>query len=305
LPFDLSRHPMRTSKTKASDVLNKPIERRAIGRRREIDNPEDPDCNNPPDDDEVVFISSSRGEGIGASTANGFSTRWSRRDPKNSRFQELANTADNHLSSEITDVDGHCLSRDWNEPDAELKSDGEPRLKPDVRTEDAFVDDDGLSLSDLGPSSLSLVKSEPVRERRLDTRVSFCCDESYWRCGNCGGLNPPTARCGTCRHFKDVQRTSERVLLERTRYELLSGRDFWICTKCEIAMPSLTAPCGGCRRLISFVPLERDEFEEFVGKQRQIGSFLRQGLTHENDTQRFPEPGVYDKKCISTDMEGL
>lgn len=63
---------------------------------------------------------------------------------------------------------------------------------------------------------------------------------------------------------------SEEALLERTRYELLNGRDFWICTRCAIAMPSLTSPCGRCRRMISFVPLEVGEFEEFVRKQSQM-----------------------------------
>ena len=56
-------------------------------------------------------------------------------------------------------------------------------------------------------------------------------------------------------------------LLERTRSELLKGRDFWICIDCEIEIPSLTVPCGKCNKMISFVPLEIGEFEEFIRKQ--------------------------------------
>lgn len=65
------------------------------------------------------------------------------------------------------------------------------------------------------------------------------------------------------------EKTHETVLLERTRFELLNGREFWICTVCEIAMQSLTAPCGGCRKMISFVPLEIREFEEFLAKNKK------------------------------------
>ena len=62
---------------------------------------------------------------------------------------------------------------------------------------------------------------------------------------------------------------SERAMLDRTRYELLNGRDFWICAHCAIAIPSLTTPCGKCNRMITFVPLEVSEFEDFVRKQRE------------------------------------
>jgi len=52
----------------------------------------------------------------------------------------------------------------------------------------------------------------------------------------------------------DLQRASakETVLLERT-----------------------TAPCGGCRKMISFVPLEIGEFEEFIRKQREKGALVK------------------------------
>ena len=88
----------------------------------------------------------------------------------------------------------------------------------------------------------------------------------------------------------DLQRASakEIVLLERTRFELLNGRDFWICTVCEIAMPSLTAPCGGCQKMISFVPLEIGEFEEFVRKQRETGALLKLGPVREKEVLKSP-----------------
>ena len=63
---------------------------------------------------------------------------------------------------------------------------------------------------------------------------------------------------------------SETALLERTRYELLNGRDFWMCTNCAVGVPSLTMPCGKCHKKITFVPLEIEEFEEFVQKQREM-----------------------------------
>ena len=59
------------------------------------------------------------------------------------------------------------------------------------------------------------------------------------------------------------------ALLERTRYELLNGRDFWICTRCVIGIPSIKNPCAKCRRMISFVPLDIKEFEEFVRNQKE------------------------------------
>jgi hypothetical protein len=87
----------------------------------------------------------------------------------------------------------------------------------------------------------------------------------------------------------DLQRASakETVLLERTRFELLNDRDFWICTVCEIAMPSLTAPCGGCRKMISFVPLEIGEFEEFIRKQREKGALVKLGPVREKEVVKI------------------
>jgi len=67
----------------------------------------------------------------------------------------------------------------------------------------------------------------------------------------------------------DLSSMSETAMYERTRLELLNGRDFWICTHCAIAMSSITSPCSRCKRKISFIPLEEEEFETFVRQQRE------------------------------------
>ena len=67
----------------------------------------------------------------------------------------------------------------------------------------------------------------------------------------------------------DLTNMSETAMYERTRFELLNGRDFWICTHCAIAMSSITSPCSRCKRKISFIPLEEEEFETFVRQQRE------------------------------------
>ena len=157
---------------------------------------------------------------------------------------------------------------EWNE-----KTGGRDEGGGERGDEGEINEDDCLSWSELEPQVSPLVMRDPEREKRLDARVSYC-EQTYWRCSHCGGLNSPSARCGTCRRFKDRKRTSETVLLERTRFELLNGREFWICTVCEIAMPSLRAPCGGCGKMISFVLLEIGEFEEFGRKQREKCKFL-------------------------------
>ena len=69
---------------------------------------------------------------------------------------------------------------------------------------------------------------------------------------------------------EQVAGTAVTALFERTRHELLNGRDFWMCTTCGIGVPSLTMPCGKCNKYISFVPLEVREFEEFVKKQMEM-----------------------------------
>ncbi|KAL3776861.1 hypothetical protein ACHAWO_000589 [Cyclotella atomus] len=59
------------------------------------------------------------------------------------------------------------------------------------------------------------------------------------------------------------------AMLEMTRYKLLSGQDCWICTSCSVIVPSLTMICGVCKRYPSFVPLEMNEFKDFVRGQRK------------------------------------
>ena len=96
--------------------------------------------------------------------------------------------------------------------------------------------------------------------------------EGNWECAMCGGLNRPTAtsRCTTCQSYRVEKNASEDALNERTRYELLNGNDFWICTNCVIGVPSLFMPCGRCHSSIPFVPLTMPEFEDFVRNQRRI-----------------------------------
>jgi len=96
--------------------------------------------------------------------------------------------------------------------------------------------------------------------------------EENWECAKCGGLNRPsaTSRCTTCQSYRVEKNASEDALLERTRYELLNGNDFWICTSCVIGVPSLRMPCGRCHSSIPFVPLTMPEFEDFVRNQRRI-----------------------------------
>ena len=62
---------------------------------------------------------------------------------------------------------------------------------------------------------------------------------------------------------------NEHALLEKTRCELLNGNDFWWCPRCAVGVPSLALACGECNDTISFVPLELEEFESFVRKQRE------------------------------------
>ena len=77
---------------------------------------------------------------------------------------------------------------------------------------------------------------------------------------------------GTGRLRLRNKNNTERILLERTRHELLTGRDYWICTTCIKSVPSLTLTCDHCNQLISFVPLTMNEFMRFVHRQRSIGN---------------------------------
>lgn len=150
-----------------------------------------------------------------------------------------------------------------------------PRTLDATATVDSIDDDehdDEFSFANLDLRETPLEYIRPRREIQLVGQPASGC-QTYWRCSQCEILNVPKSRfCSTCRYqFDDERRTSNMALLERTRYELLNGRDFWICTHCVIAIPSITMPCGKCKRMISFVPLEIGEFEEFVRKQRGMG----------------------------------
>ena len=139
---------------------------------------------------------------------------------------------------------------------------------------------DDISLSDfvLPSKSHSASAIRPRRRSGLGGN-SNSSNATQWRCNQCGDLNSSSQsggnRCVTCQHLqlgntKDEIESLEMALLERTRYELLNGHDFWICTTCGIGVPSLTSPCGGCGQMISFVPLEIGEFEQFVRTQKQL-----------------------------------
>jgi hypothetical protein len=139
-------------------------------------------------------------------------------------------------------------------------------------------DDDEFSFSDLRHHESELGRTAQQREIQLDLQTANDASpqsSAHWKCLRCENLNTPQSRCcSICRYRYDEYKRStttysEVSLLERTRYELLNGRDFWICTHCVIAIPSLTMPCGKCKRMISFVPLDMQEFEEFVRKQRE------------------------------------
>mmetsp|Transcript_12702 Transcript_12702/g.22260 ORF Transcript_12702/g.22260 Transcript_12702/m.22260 type:complete len:1148 (-) Transcript_12702:749-4192(-) len=151
--------------------------------------------------------------------------------------------------------------------------------KPDANREDEennVDEDDDFNFSELEMPSAPVADTiRPRRELRLDaaqlsSQTTSCSSQKYWRCSRCEDLNSPKRRrCSTCRHFEGETGTLESALLERTRYELLNGRDFWICTRCVIGIPSIKNPCAKCRRMISFVPLDIKEFEEFVRNQRE------------------------------------
>ncbi|KAL7453974.1 hypothetical protein ACHAWC_005605, partial [Mediolabrus comicus] len=154
--------------------------------------------------------------------------------------------------------------------------------------DDESIEDDELegyeefSLGDLEVPSQSVLEQRAARrEELLDERLLGLDGdeddhndhlEENWKCAKCGGFNRPSAksRCTTCQSYRVEENPSEDALLERTRYELLSGNDFWICTSCVIGVPSLLMPCGRCHSNINFVPLTMPEFEDFVRKQRQI-----------------------------------
>ena len=159
----------------------------------------------------------------------------------------------------------------------------------DEEEEDESIEDDELegydefSFSQLEVPDQSVLDQRALRrEEQLNALSGNNLDEDdddhntrleeNWECAKCGGLNRPsaTSRCTTCQSYRVEKNASEDALLERTRYELLNGNDFWICTSCVIGVPSLRMPCGRCHSSIPFVPLTMPEFEDFVRNQRQM-----------------------------------
>lgn len=160
----------------------------------------------------------------------------------------------------------------------------------DDEKEDESIEDDELegydefSLSQLDvPGETELDARALRREEQLNARRLIGCqfhenddthpglEESNWKCAKCEAQNYSTSlRCSTCEFHRVEKNDSEEALLERTRYELLNGNDFWICTSCVVGVPSVLMPCGRCHTNIDFVPLTMPEFEDFVRKQRQI-----------------------------------
>ena len=153
--------------------------------------------------------------------------------------------------------------------------------------EDKGVDERYVSLCSHSPSSSSAKKQNLTRHPKpgsanTETKImeekddSVCEDDdiSFSELELLDTSSSPTVGGSAPRremgmYAEDFSSMSERAMLERTRYELLNGRDFWICAHCAIAIPSLTTPCGNCKRMITFVPLEVSEFEDFVRKQRE------------------------------------
>jgi hypothetical protein len=161
----------------------------------------------------------------------------------------------------------------------------------DEDEDDESIEDDELegydefSLSQLDvPGETELDARALRREEQLNARRLIGCqfhgnddthppgfEESNWKCAKCEAQNySSSVRCSTCQFHRVEKNDSEDALLERTRYELLNGNDFWICTDCVVGVPSVLMPCGRCHTTIPFVPLTMPEFEDFVRKQRQI-----------------------------------
>lgn len=125
-------------------------------------------------------------------------------------------------------------------------------------------DDDDFSLSDLDPPVFA-PRTREHKELRLD-RMNHTTQEDRWEImcrpkkAPAGGVIATTSPPESKRASR-VSPEFERSLLERTRFELLAGNDYWMCTTCAIGVPSLSLPCGSCRQYISFVPLTIPEFD--------------------------------------------
>ena len=154
-------------------------------------------------------------------------------------------------------------------------------------------------------------KVQAVSNQRVTSAQSMNKSKMYHRCTNCGDFVSPAPQCSTCRHYhhkeeqtgkkrinKDKPSTSASVIssyhMTVTRHELLRGRNFWMCEHCNIGIPSLTMPCGMCRRTISVVPLEKREFETFIQKHEQ--SKRKRMLPDQHFQQREKH---FDDDCLN------
>eukprot|EP00804_Cyclotella_cryptica_P000757 CCRYP_001031-RB/>CCRYP_001031-RB protein AED:0.03 eAED:0.03 QI:172/1/1/1/1/1/4/560/1058 len=98
---------------------------------------------------------------------------------------------------------------------------------------------------------------------------------------------------------------SKKVMLALTRYQLLSGQDCWICTTCSVGVPSLTMPCGVCKRHPTFVPLEMREFEEFVRCQRRKRNRLWLREVDGKISSNSSSSPAFESSAIAPDLSHL
>ncbi len=115
--------------------------------------------------------------------------------------------------------------------------------------------------------------------------------KNYWRCHECGDLVSPAAHCTTCRRPHKNQSyggdneirvsalaSRDSYQAQVTRNAVRHGRDFWMCSHCNIGIPSLSMPCGMCRRRISSAVFEGNEFNDFIRKRREQERKRRENL---------------------------
>lgn len=116
---------------------------------------------------------------------------------------------------------------------------------PQRKLVDAKDDDDDFSLSDLDPPVFA-PRTREHKELRLD-RMNHTTQEDRWEI-MCRPKKPAAAGAVATSSPPEPERVSrvspelERSLLERTRFELLAGNDYWMCTTCALGVPSLSLP---------------------------------------------------------------
>jgi len=117
--------------------------------------------------------------------------------------------------------------------------------------------------------------------------------KNYWRCHECGDLVSPATHCSTCRRPHKHQSYDEEggnrqsalaikksFQAQVTRNALRRGRDFWMCSHCNIGIPSLSMPCGMCRRRFPRAVLEGKEFVDFIQMRRDRERTRREKVEH-------------------------